>query len=75
MRCGRTEMNLQTVSLTVTFDLEELNNQLGNTPNVTAKDAVKEMLDFKRRVRCGLEDALVPLLNVWEVSTHTSSED
>jgi hypothetical protein len=64
-------MNLQTVTLTVTFDLDELNDQLGNTPNVTAKDAVREMLDFKRN-KSGLEDAIVPLVEVWEVSFHTN---
>jgi hypothetical protein len=63
-------MNLQTVTLTVTFDLDELNHELGNTPNVTAKDAVREMLDFKRN-KSGLEDAIVPLVKVWEVSFHT----
>jgi len=69
-------MNLQTVTLTVTFDLEELNNQLGNTPNVTAKDAVKEMLDFKRdKDKRGLEDAIIPLVNTWEVCFHTKHED
>lgn len=63
-------MNLQTVTLTVTFDLEELNNKLGNTPNVTAKNAIKEMLDFKRN-KNDLEDAIIPLVNVWEVSFDT----
>ena len=63
-------MNLQTVTLTVTFDLDELNKQLGNTPNVTAKDAVREMLNFKRN-KHGLDDAIVPLVEVWEVSFHT----
>jgi hypothetical protein len=67
-------MNLQTVTLTVTFDLEELNNKLGNTPNVTAKGAIREMLDFKRN-RDGLEDALVPLVDIWEISFHTKQED
>ena len=67
-------MNLQTVTLTVTFDLGELNNQLGNTPNVTAKDAIREMLDFKRN-KSGLEDAIVPLVEVWEVSFHTCHQN
>jgi len=67
-------MSLQTVTFTVTFDLEELNNKLGNTPNVTAKDAIREMLDFKRNMD-GLEDAIVPLVDIWEISFHTKHED
>lgn len=66
--------NLQTVTLTVTFDLDELNMQLGNTPNVTAKDAIKEMLDFKRHKNGYMEDAIVPLVNCWEISFHTKHE-
>jgi hypothetical protein len=63
-------MDLQTVTLTVTFDLDELNRQLGNTPNVSAKDAVREMLNFKKN-KHGLEDAIVPLVEFWEISFHT----
>lgn len=65
-------MSLQAVTVTITFDLKELNNQLGNTPNVGAKDAIREMLDFKRD-KSGIEDAIIPLVNTWEVFFHTDT--
>jgi hypothetical protein len=67
-------MNLQTITLTITVDLGELNNALGNTPNVTLKEAMMEMLNFKKD-KSGIEDAIVPLVNTWEVSPHTTYED
>jgi hypothetical protein len=66
-------MNLQTITLTITVDLDELNNALGNTPNVTLKDAMMEMLNFKKD-KSGIEDAIVPFVNTWEVSPHTTYE-
>lgn len=37
--------NMQTVTLTLAFDLDALNKHLGNTPNVNAQDAIREALE------------------------------
>jgi hypothetical protein len=44
LRLNPMEKPMETITVTFTFDLTEVNNALGNTPNVLAKDAIHELL-------------------------------